>query len=140
MSGLGNPSGTSAPFRKLERHEVEGLVFAAHLAFAEVLNEKWSVECARNFVQGLLDGELLEVFDHARGLLASPTRKTGVVVVSRRAHLIAAALATIAYVDTVATFDSAFQRWAALARCGVPFEILHAAELVRRGQRGEVTA
>lgn len=130
----------TAPFRALEKHEVDGLVFATHLAFARVLDSRWSIECARNFVQGLLDGEVLEVFDHARGLLASPTRRTGIVVGSRRAHLIAAALATIAYVDTVAKFDSAFHRWAALARCGVPFEILHAAELLRRGQRGEVAA
>lgn len=130
----------SASFRALERHELEGLVFATHLAFARVLDSKWSIECARNFVMAVSDGETLEVFDLARSLLASPTRRVGIVVGSRRAHLQAAALATIVYVDSVCRFDSAFHRCAALMRCGVPLDVLRVVELERRGQRGEVAA
>lgn len=129
-----------SPFRPLRRSELDGLVFAAHCAFAKVLDKTWSLECARNFVMALMDGQTLEVFDLARSLLASPTRRAGVVVGSRREHLHAAALATIVYVDSVCRFDTGLHRAVGLMRCGIPVDVLHAVELLRRGERGEVAA
>lgn len=139
-AGAAHVGSSAAPFRALARHEVEGVVFATHLAFARVLDATWSRECARNFVQGLLDGEVERVFDFARELLASPTRRTGVVVHHRRAALDAAALATIAYVDVVTQPDSVLHRWAVLLRTGIPDDVLRGVELESRGGRGERVA
>lgn len=119
-------------FREIRRDEVDGLVFATSLAFRRVLDAEWSVECARNFVMGLLDGEVTAVFDFARQLIASPTRAKGKVWLAFSAANEAAALATIVYVDAVTKPDSVLHRWAILLAAGVPDNVLRSVELEGR--------
>jgi hypothetical protein len=120
-------------FRPLHRSEVEGVVFATRLGFARALNDTWSIECARNFVMGLLDGEVADVFGFARELLASPTRAAGRSLLwaffPYQTTNEAAALATIAYVDAVTKPDNALHRWAILLGAGIPDNVLRRVEL-----------
>lgn len=121
-------------FRPLQRSEVEGVVFAARIGFARALDETWSIECARNFVMGLLDGEVVDVFGFARELLASPTRPATGRSLLWALFLYqttneAAALATIAYVDAVTKPDNALHRWAILLGAGVPDNVLRRVEV-----------
>lgn len=117
-------------FRLIHRDEIDGLVFATSLAFRRVFDAEWSVECARNFVMGLLDGEVTAVFDFARELIASPTR--ALTWRSFSAANEAAALATIVYVDTVTKPDNMLHRWAILLAAGVPENVLRTVELEGR--------
>lgn len=125
-------------FREIRRDEIDGLVFATSLAFRRVFDAEWSVECARNFVMGLLDGEVTAVFDFARELIASPTRAKGISLEPMtRPQLFsavneAAALATIVYVDTVTKPDNKLHRWAILLAAGVPENVLRTVELEGR--------
>lgn len=130
------------PFRPLRnRDESMRMVELVAHALVRVMLPSAVDEAARNVVQALVDGMTVRVFDHVLHVLRSPTRAAALTTTLDRAHRLAAAEATVDYVDAVSRWSSQLERWAVLTQTvGVPEDVLRALELERRAARGEVAA